>query len=493
MIKKTKIVATISDKNCEPEFLRQLYESGMDVVRLNTAHQTHEEALKVIDNVRKISEKIAILIDTKGPEIRTCPMYKPINVIYGDFVHIKGLNVNSPLKCENERSGDESEQIEIMVSYSEFVKDVSIGSAILIDDGSVALTVTGKNETGTINGDSSGNYLICKVENAGVINGRKSVNIPSVHVKLPSLSEKDKGFIEFAAEHDVDFIAHSFVRNREDVLAVQEILDSKKSRAKIIAKIENSEGVENIDEILEHVYGIMVARGDLAVEIPAEKIPLVQKQIVRACIERRKPVIVATQMLHSMIKSPRPTRAEVSDVANACFDFVDALMLSGETANGDYPVEAVKMMSKIAAEVEFGRKTFLDVPYMHHNKVVAYLAKAAVKASMRLNTCAIIADSMSGDTIRAIAAYRGDNPVYAQIYDKRVMRELALSYGVQADYVDAEKDSSVLLRKSIAGLVKRKQFSPDALITVLAGHFGVNHGASYIEISTAGSIMDGKC
>ncbi|MBF0376985.1 MAG: pyruvate kinase [Desulfamplus sp.] len=493
MIKKTKIVATISDKNCEPEFLKQLHDAGMDVVRLNTAHQTHAEALKVVENIRKVSDKIAILLDTKGPEIRTCPMDNPITVNYGDVIHIKGLaNFNDALKS------DFPENNLVYVSYPDFVRDVPVGSSILIDDGSLALTVISKNSSQTDHKEqhsscNSQDYLICRVENDGIIYGRKSVNIPSVHVTLPALSEKDKGFIEFAADQDIDFIAHSFVRNRDDVLAVQEILDRRNSRVKIIAKIENSEGVENLEQILDHVYGIMIARGDLAVEIPAEKIPLVQKRIIKTCIEKRKPVIVATQMLHSMIKSPRPTRAEVSDVANACFDFADALMLSGETANGNYPIESVKIMAKIAAEAESGRETFLDVPYMHHNKVVAYLAKAAVKASMRLNTRAIIADSMSGDTIRAIAAYRGDNPIYAQIYDKRVMRELALSYGVQADYVDAENDSSELLRKSIAGLVKRKRFSPESLITVLAGHFGAKHGASYIEISSAGSIMEGKC
>lgn len=471
MKKKTKIVATISDKRCEPDFLRTLHAEGMDVVRLNTAHQTHEEALKVIDNVRKVSDKIAILIDTKGPEIRTCPMPEPLYLRYGNCVKIKGGPV------EPERSDDI-----IYVSHPGFAADVPVGSSVLIDDGSLAMTVTEKKD----------DYLVCCVDNDGVIEGKKSVNIPSVHVKLPALSEKDRGFIEFAADHDVDFIAHSFVRNREDVLAVQEIIDRKKSRMKIIAKIENSEGVENLEAILEHVYGIMIARGDLAVEIPAERIPTIQKRMIRTCIEKRKPVIVATQMLHSMIKSPRPTRAEVSDVANACFDYADSLMLSGETANGDYPVEAVKTMAKIAAEVESGRQNFLDVPYVHHNKVVAYLAKAAVKASMRLNTRAIIADSMSGDTIRAIAAYRGDNPVYAQVYDKRVMRELSLSFGVQADYVNVENDASEVVRKSIAKLVKRKQFSPETLVTVMAGHFGVKHGASYIEISTAGSIVEGK-
>ncbi len=470
MKKKTKIVATISDKNCAPEFLKQLHAEGMDVVRLNTAHQTHDDALKVIKNVRKVSDKIAILIDTKGPEIRTCPMASPVYLRYGNCVKVKGAPV------------DPDRNDVIYVSHTGFVNDVPVGSSVLIDDGSLAMTVTEKND----------DYLVCCVDNDGVIEGKKSVNIPSVHVKLPALSEKDKSFIEFAADHDLDFIAHSFVRNREDVLAVQEIIDRKKSRMKIIAKIENSEGVENLDEILEHVYGIMIARGDLAVEIPAERIPSIQKKMVKTCIEKRKPVIVATQMLHSMIKSPRPTRAEVSDVANACFDYADALMLSGETANGDYPVEAVKTMAKIAVEVEAGRHSFLDVPYVHKNKVVAYLAKAAVKASMRLNTRAIIADSMSGDTILAIAAYRGDNPVYAQVYDKRVMRELALSFGVQANFVNVESDASEVLRKSISGLVKRKQFSPETLVTVMAGHFGVQHGASYIEISTAGSIVQGK-
>ena len=470
MKKKTKIVATISDKNCAPDFLKQLHAEGMDVVRLNTAHQTHDDALKVIENVRKVSDKIAILIDTKGPEIRTCPMASPVHLRYGNCVKVKGAPV------------DPDRNDIIYVSHAGFVNDVPVGSSVLIDDGSLAMTVTEKND----------DYLVCCVDNDGVIEGKKSVNIPSVHVKLPALSDKDRSFIAFAAEHDLDFIAHSFVRNREDVLAVQEIIDRKKSQMKIIAKIENSEGVENLDEILEHVYGIMIARGDLAVEIPAERIPSIQKKMVKTCIEKRKPVIVATQMLHSMIKSPRPTRAEVSDVANACFDYADALMLSGETANGDYPVEAVKTMAKIAAEVEAGRHSFLDVPYVLENKVVAYLAKAAVKASMRLNTGAIIADSMSGDTIRAIAAYRGDNPVYAQVYDKRVMRELALSFGVQANFVNVETNASEVIRKSIAGLVKRKQFSPETLVTVMAGHFGVKHGASYIEISTAGSIVQGK-
>ena len=322
-----------------------------------------------------------------------------------------------------------------------------------------------------------------------MIDEKKSVNIPSVHVKLPALSEKDKGFIRFAADHDVDFIAHSFVRNKKDVLAVQKILDEKKSRIKIIAKIENAQGVEHLDEILEYAYGIMIARGDLAVEIPAEKIPLIQKKIIRTCVEKRKPVIVATQMLHTMIKSPRPTRAEVSDVANACLDHTDALMLSGETASGKYPELSVRTMAKIAKEVEAKVNSFIDVPYTLKNKITAYLAKAAVKASMRLNTRAIVADSLSGKAIRSIAAYRGDNPIYAQVYDKRIMRELALSYGVKADFADIEKNSTIPIKKAISRLLKEKYLLPDNLITILAGHFGTSRGASYIEISTAESLV----
>lgn len=471
MIRKTKIVATLSDKNSDPAFIKKLYDAGMDVVRLNTAHLSHEEALGVIQDVRSVSERIAILIDTKGPEIRTCEAVEPLKVAYGDYVRIKGA------------PGEIWKGNSIYVSHGDFARDVPVGSSILIDDGSIELAVMDKDDQ----------YLSCFVENDGIIYGKKSINIPAVHVKLPALSEKDKGFIRFSAEHDVDFIAHSFVRNRGDVLAVQSILDETNSHVKIIAKIENSEGVENLDEILEVAYGIMIARGDLAVEIPAEKIPLVQKAMVKRCIEKRKPVIVATQMLHSMIKSPRPTRAEVSDVANACLDSTDALMLSGETANGAYPVMAVLTMAKIAAEVESKRSTFVDVPYTAENKVTAYLAKAAVKASIRLNTKAIVADSISGETIRAIAAFRGDNPIFALTYSQRLMRELALSFGVHAEYINRTDNPTGPIKEAISRLIEKKRISPTSLITVLSGHFGADHGASYIEISTALSMLDQVC
>lgn len=442
----------------------------MNVVRLNTAHMTHKDALAVINNTRAVSEKIGILLDTKGPEIRTCDAAEALCVKCGDKVRIKGSS--------DELSHDDI----ICVSHNNFVQDVPIGSSVLIDDGDIALAVEEKDEM----------YLCCSVENDGIIKQRKSINIPSVHVKLPALSEKDKGFIRFAADNDLDFIAHSFVRNKDDVIAVQNILNEKKSSIKIISKIENYEGVKNLEEILDHSYGVMIARGDLAVEIPTEQIPLIQKKIIKTCIERRRPVIVATQMLHSMIDSPRPTRAEVSDVANACLDHADALMLSGETASGKYPEVAVRIMSKIINEVEANHSPFTNVSYSHENKITAYLAKAAVKAALRLNTKAIVADSLTGKSILALSAYRGSNVIFAQIYDRKVMRQLSLSYGVYADFTLMDITSAEPLRNSICRLIKDNEFDNEDLIIILAGNFGTAHGASYIEISTAANFKT-KC
>ena len=470
MPRNTKIVATISNLNCSPEFIKGLYRAGMNVVRLNTAHMTHDDALEVIANTRLVSDKIGILLDTKGPEIRTCDNDQPLSVKYGDTIRLKG--------APDEKSSNDV----ICVSYEHFVRDIPIGSSVLIDDGLIALAVM----------DKTDEYLSCYVENDGVIKSRKSLNIPAVHVTLPALSKKDKDFIRFATDHDLDFIAHSFVRNKEDVIAVQNILDEKHSSIKIIAKIENSAGVENLNEILDHAYGVMIARGDLAVEIPTEQIPLIQKQIIKTCIEKRRPVIVATQMLHSMIESPRPTRAEVSDVANACLDHADALMLSGETASGKYPEVAVRTMAKIIQEVEYKKSSYVNVPYTMDNKVTAYLAKSAVKASLRLNSKAIIADSLTGTSIRALAAYRGDSPIYAQVYDEQVMRQLSLSFGVFADYISLEITSSVPIHKAICRLIDERKFKPEDLIIVLAGNFGPEQGASYIEINTAGSFQK-KC
>ncbi len=465
-VKKTKIIATLSNSATAP-FILSLHQAGMDVVRLNTAHQTVEQARVVVDNIRAASERIAIMIDTKGPEIRTTPTSEEIRVKSGEFICVRG-DKNQP-SCRDC----------ICVSYDGLIRDVSEGDRLLIDDGDVELVVVAK----------EADRLKCRVSNDGVIKGRKGVNVPSVPIHLPSLTEKDEAFVRFAADHDVDFIAHSFVRNKDDVLAVQKILDEKKSGVKIIAKIENQEGVDNIDEILDHAYAVMVARGDLAIEIPSERIPLIQKRLVKKCIERRRPVIIATQMLQSMIDSPRPTRAEISDVGNACLDGTDAIMLSGETAYGKYPLEAVETMTRVALEIESGHDTFNNIPYQKDNLVTGYLAKAAVKASMRLNTTALVADTITGKTILRLAAYRGRNRIFAQCYSKQTMRRLALSYGVVPHYIPRDLTSHQFLQTALTRLVGAGYFTEDSLITVLAGHFGAEHGASYIEISTAANML----
>lgn len=468
-LKQTKIVATISDKKCDVEFLTELYKSGMNVVRLNTAHQTFDDALKVVNNVRKVSDKIAILVDTKGPEIRTTASDFEIPVKSGDIVYIKG-------------DPDKDTDIEmIYVSYKDFVKDVPLNSRILIDDGDIELVVTEKDS----------DKLTCRVQNSGYILGRKSVNIPSIHIKLPSISKKDIDFINFAVDHELDFIAHSFVRNKEDVIAIQKILDKRNSPIKIIAKIENQEGVDNIDEILEYAYGIMIARGDLAIEMFRSQIPHVQKTIIKKCIEKRKPVITATQMLHTMIRNPRPTRAEVSDVANAIYDGTDAVMLSGETAYGKYPVESVKIMNQIILEVEKTKEDYNEIPAaVLNNEISAYLCKSAVKASVRLSADAIVADSMTGRTIRNMSAFRGKKPIFAICYNRSIMRELALTYGAHPCYMKARKTTDEFLFEGISSLVNEKSIKNEDTIVVIAGNFGPDSGTSFIEISNVKSLLE---
>ncbi|MFC2096077.1 pyruvate kinase [Bacteroidota bacterium] len=468
MIKKTKIVATISDKMSCPEFIKSLYDEGMDVVRMNTAHQSQEGAIQVINDVRAVSDKIALLIDTKGPEVRTVKTDNVVELKAGQQVLIKG----DPIKESNDEC--------IYVSYKDFVKDVPDKTCILIDDGYVELKVIKK----------QGAALLCEAKNDGEVRGRKGVNVPNVSFNLPSVSDRDKEFIQLAIEQDLDFIAHSFVRSKEDILEIQKLLDAQKSKIKIIAKIENQQGVDNIDEILNYAYGVMVARGDLAVEIPYEKIPGLQRYLIGKCIEKRKPVIIATQMLHSMIDNPRPTRAEVNDVASAVYRNTDAIMLSGETANGDYPVESVRTMAKIATEVENSKNPFNDIPsVVLNNPISSYLCKAAVKGAIRLNAKAIIADSTSGRTLRSLAAYRGAKPIFAQCYSKRTMREMALSYGVIADYMKPKETSHEFLSEAITGLINSYTFTKDDLFVIAAGNFGRSYGVSFTEIGTLENLM----
>jgi pyruvate kinase len=461
--KRTKIVATISDRNCEPDFLRSLYEAGMDVVRINSAHLDPEGVKKIVTNVRSVSEKIAILLDTKGPEIRTTICDEPIQFTRGQKVIVAG------------NSEEYTTQSVINVNYHDIAKHVPPHTQILIDDGEIEITVVGK----------EGNTLVGRMENDGTLGSRKTVNIPQVRINLPSVSKRDIIFIDLAVQLDIEFIAHSFVRNKEDVRAVQLLLDKHGSDIRIIAKIENQQGVDNLEEIMEHSYGIMVARGDLAIEVPFERIPGIQRMIIGKCIEKRKPVIVATQMLHSMIGNPRPTRAEVSDVANAVFSQTDALMLSGETASGRYPLEAVKTMARIACEIESEKDEYIEMPAGSFSGAVsAYLAKVAVKTSVRIKAKAILADTVRGTAIRNMAAFRGINPIIAQCYKHRTMRELALSYGVVPVFIEKLMSVDEFIHVSLKDLLKQYDLRDEDIVVVLAGNFSRGSGFSFIEVGT---------
>ena len=471
MLKQTKIVASISDQRCDVDFIKALFDAGMNVVRMNTAHASREGFEKLIANVREVSNRIAILMDTKGPEVRTTSLVngEPVPFKIGDRVKIVG-------NPEQETSREC-----IAVSYPDFVKDLQVGGDILIDDGDLELRVVEKTEEA----------LICEVQNEATLGSRKSVNVPGVRINLPSLTEKDRKNILFAIEKDIDYIAHSFVRSKQDVLDIRQILDEYGSDIRIIAKIENQEGVDNIDEILEVADGIMVARGDLGIEVPQERIPGIQRLLVKKAILAKKPVIVATQMLHTMINNPRPTRAEVTDIANAIYYRTDALMLSGETAYGKYPVEAVKTMTKIAAQAEKDKLTEnnIKIPLVPgSNDVTAFLAKQAVKATDKLNIKAIITDSFSGRTARNLAAFRGKIPVLAICYKEKTMRHLALSYGVEAIYMPEKANGQAYYFAALRKLLDDGVLSENDMVAYLSsGKQGSR--TSFLEINVVGDVL----
>ena len=468
MLKHTKIVATVSDQRCDVAFVEALYKAGMNVVRLNTAHMMEEGLTRVVNNVRTVSDRIGILMDTKGPEVRTTTTVnkEPIPFKTGEIVKVIG-------NPDQETSHDC-----ICVSYKNFVNDLAIGSDILIDDGDLEMKVTGK----------SGDCLLCEIQNDATLGSRKSVNVPGVRINLPSLTEKDRNNILWAIDHDLDFIAHSLVRNKQDVLDIQRILDERNSPIKIIAKIENQEGVDNIDEILDYAYGVMVARGDLGIEIEAEKIPKIQRYIVKKCIESKKPVIIATQMLHTMIEHPRPTRAEISDIANAIYMGTDAIMLSGETAYGAYPEEAVTVMREVAEENEGtvppdAGRSLVRI----NNEITAALARSAVKTALMLPIKAIVVDSLSGRTARYLSAFRSDLPVYARCYNERVMRELALSFGVYPYYTEKPMSRDEFMN-DLPEMLMQNGIKADDYVVVVGGSFGHGKGASFIEVCKIGEI-----
>ena len=460
--KKTKIICTISDVNCSEEFIRELYMNGMNVVRINSAHASIDGAQRIVDNVRKVSDKIGILIDTKGPEVRLTAMDSGVGFI---------VKTNDTLIFGNDPRKSCSSRM-LQTNCATFVQDIRVGASILTDDGSIELKVVAKDE----------DRLECIAMNDGAIKGKKSVNVPGVHISLPALTEKDKVFLNWAVDAGIDFIAHSFVRNKEDLIEIQTILDKRDSHIKIISKIENQQGIDNLDEILTHCYGVMIARGDLGVEIAAEKIPLIQKKLIQRCRMRKKPVIVATQMLHSMIENPRPTRAEVSDVANAILQSTDAIMLSGETASGNYPVEAVRTMSRIAVETEESILTPPDLDLENVTKPIAgVLARSLVAATLKLPVKAIIFDTWTGRTGRYLAEFRPKVPIYAMCYRDFTMRELSLTYDIYSYPFEITNSKEGFVENSIKILTEDGKLQKGDLVGFIGGSFNDEVGATYME------------
>lgn len=471
-MKQTKIVCSISDLRCDVDFIRSLFNAGMNVVRMNTAHATPEGLRKIIHNVRAVSPHIGILIDTKGPEVRTTGIAQPITYKTGEVVKIFG-------RPEMDTTHDI-----INVSFPDFALDVKAGDDILFDDGAIDMKVQ----------EIVGPTVYAEVQNDGVLGAHKSVNVPGEHIDLPALTERDRRNILLAIDEDIDFIAHSFVRSAADVEAVQKILDEHHSDIKIISKIENQEGVDNIDEIIRASYGVMVARGDLGIEVPVERIPGIQRSIIRKCVEHHKPVIVATQMLHTMINNPRPTRAEVTDIANAIYSNTDALMLSGETASGKYPLEAVKTMAAIAEQAEKDRQSFdpiYNVPLNEHCSQREFLSHAAIEATRLLGVEGIITASKSGYTARCLATYRGPKPILAICYNEKTQRWLNLSYGVIAVYQKEHASSDVIFRAALRMLRQKGYLKNEDKVAYLSGSLdNLGEGTTFLEINKVNEVFD---
>jgi len=472
MKKQTKIVATVSDLRCDSKFIKQLVDAGVNVIRLNTAHFLPEYAPKIVEIIRSVASDVAILVDTKGPEIRTVCNGEELQVETNDQLQIIG----NPAGITKGKT--------LYVTYPKLCNDIETNQHILIDDGKIDLIVE----------SNMGDSLICRVLNGGKIELRKSVNIPNIKVDLPAISERDIYFIQLAIELQVDYIAHSFVQRASDIREIKAILKEKQSQIAVIAKIENQAGIENLKEILEEADGIMVARGDLGIEIPIEKVPAIQRRIVKECINCKKMVIIATQMLHTMIDNPRPTRAEISDIATAVLEKADALMLSGETATGDYPVEAVQTMAKVAVEVEKEMET------LHHYRkllpekgsVLSLLAYSTVTVCLNLPIKAVIVDTLTGRTAHYLAAYRGTIPVYAICYSEAVQRRLALTYGITAFTLPLGISRDGFIKVTIENLLAEKLLKPQDQIVIVGGSFGTSKGATFIEISEARDLLQSE-
>lgn len=475
-MKKTKIVCTIGPSSDSYEVLKALVNEGMNVTRLNFSHGTHPEHKKRIDTIKKLrddlDEPIAIMLDTKGPEIR-------IKTFKDGMIRIE-QGQNFTLTSEDVE-GDETR---VSVTYKEIAKDLKANDRVLIDDGLVEFTV--------ISVDEKNVYM--KAVNSGELSDRKGVNLPSVKVNLPTLTEKDIEDLIFGIENDVDFIAASFIRSAKDVLEIRKILESNGGDdIKIISKIENLEGVQNIDEIIDVSDGIMVARGDMGVELDEEDIPLVQKDIIRKCNLKGKFVITATQMLDSMIRNPRPTRAEVTDVANAILDGSSAIMLSGETAAGNYPVKSCEMMRKIALKIEdsLDYKIIVDSTNDEHEiNITNSIAKATREAALDLDAKVIIAATSSGLTARNISKFKPKSPIIAATTDEKVRRQLAIEWGVYPIRATLASSIDDLFYESINILKNIKFVKEGELVILTAGMpLGKTGSTNIMMVKTVGKLL----
>lgn len=454
-MRKTKIVCTIGPSSESLPALKQLISAGMNVARLNFSHGDFEEHGNRIRNIRQacqeLGQTVAILLDTKGPEIRTGKLKEDSYELVQD---------ETIVLTTEEALGDNKR---VSVTYKDLPRDVHVGSTILIDDGLIGLTVT----------DIRGSDIECRIVNGGTIKSKKGVNVPGVRISLPGITEKDANDIIFGIQQGVDFIAASFVRKASDVLEIRQLLEEHNaSHIQIISKIENQEGVQNLDEILEVSDGLMVARGDLGVEIPAEEVPLVQKRMIKKCNYVGKPVITATQMLDSMQRNPRPTRAEASDVANAIFDGTDAIMLSGETAAGKYPVESVQTMSRIAVRAESAleyREIFIRQSTAQQTTITEAISQSVANSALDLDAKAIITPTESGYTARMVSKYRPKSPVIAVTRSEQVMRRLCLVWGVLPIKGEEARNTDEMFQLAVDDSIKAGHIRLGDLVIITAG------------------------
>ena len=454
-MRKTKIVCTIGPSTKEVETLKKLILAGMNVARINFSHGCYEDQKPYIDAVKQAREElnmpVALLLDTQGPEIRTGKLEQMP-------VELKAHNI---FTLVNEDIVGNEEKVS--VSYKDLYKDIKIGTQILIDDGKIELQVK----------EIKGKDVVCEVRNGGMLGNRKSVNLPGTHVNLPSLKEKDIQDLKNGCMAEFDFIAASFIRCAQDVKEIRKVLDENGGKnIKIISKIENQEGIDNLDEIIELSDGIMVARGDLGVEIPFYEVPIMQKRLIQKCNNARKMVITATQMLDSMTENPNPTRAEVSDVANAIFDVTGAIMLSGETAMGKYPIKCVETMNDIATAVENYIKYWkrftkreLDLTNLNYELNLSY---SVTSTAMQMNAKAIFAYTETGDTARTLASFLPACPIYALTNNEKTYRQLALAWNTIPILIKDKTNPDDVISAGIEE-AKKKEYVQEGDIVVIAG------------------------